>query len=94
MASPIEAVYPLAFPPGRASPAADVYLADPVLRKLADFFHRKGVRALKAEDRLEQWYEDWLAYQAEHRLYASLLSPRQYSAHGSQLDLLRLTRLP
>jgi len=48
--------------------------------------------ALKEEDRAETWYADWVEYQAKHRLYAGVLSPKAYSSHGCQLDLLRLTR--
>jgi acyl-CoA dehydrogenase len=88
-----EVLSPLVFtstPASRA--AADAYLLDPCVRKLVEFFEAKGLRALKDEDRHEQWYDDWVAYQAEHRLYATLLSPKQHSTSGSQLDLLRLTR--
>jgi acyl-CoA dehydrogenase len=61
-------------------------------QKLADFFERKGLPAIKAEDRMEQWYQDWLDYQASHQLYAKLLSPRQFSKLGTGFDLLRYAR--
>jgi acyl-CoA dehydrogenase len=90
--APWEAVLPRAFTSASGAGAADVYLADPTASALVDFFEAKGLRAVKEEDRREQWYDDWLTYQAGHRLYASLLSPGQYSRLGSDLDLLRLTR--
>jgi acyl-CoA dehydrogenase len=62
------------------------------VRLLAEFFRDKGLEALKREDRQEDWYQDWIDYQARHGLYAALLSPRQYSSRGHQFDLLRLTR--
>ena len=65
---------------------------EPAIRKLVEFFEAKGLAAIKDEDRREQWYGDWLAYQAEHRLYATVLSPREYSSFGAELNLLRLTR--
>jgi acyl-CoA dehydrogenase len=86
------AIYPQAFGAGRLSAGANSYLSEPAIRTLAEFFEAKGLRALKEEDRNQQWYEDWIAYQAEHRLYARVLSPKQYSKLGSELDLLRLTR--
>ena len=43
---------------------------DPAILKLIQFFEAKGLAALKEEDRLEKWCDDWIAYQAEHRLYA------------------------
>ena len=87
-----QTVYPQVFSTICSTSAANIYLSDPSARKLVEFFERKGLRALKEEDRLEQWYEDWLAYQAEHRLYATMLAPKQFSTNGSHFDLLRITR--
>lgn len=87
-----EAIYPQAFDGPEKTAAANVYLSEPATAKLAEFFEAKGLHAIKEEDGREQWYPDWLAWQAEHRIYASILSPRQFSSLGSQLDLLRLTR--
>jgi len=85
-----EAIYPQAFSSAQFS--HNPYLADPVIKTLADFFIAKGLPALKEEDRNETWYEDWLAYQAEHQLYGRLIAPKEFSTLGTQLDLLRLTR--
>jgi acyl-CoA dehydrogenase len=70
----------------------DPYLQDPTLRRLVEFFTRKGTAALRAEDDGERWYQDWLDYQAAHQLYASLLSPARHSSLGHRFDLLRLVR--
>jgi acyl-CoA dehydrogenase len=78
--------------PRAYSTASDACLRDPLARKLVEFFQDKGLARLKEEDRREDWYEDWVAFQAEHRLYARLLSPKQYSAAGGEFDLLRFTR--
>ena len=64
----------------------------PLHGRIVEFFERKGLIALKDEDRREQWYEDWLAYQSEHELYASVLSPKKYSGRGREFDLLRYAR--
>ncbi len=58
------------------------------------FFQKKGLAALKDEDRREEWYDDWIAYQAEHQLYATLLTPRGRSSSSSEesFDLLRYAR--
>jgi acyl-CoA dehydrogenase len=53
---------------------------------------RKGLHALKEEDRHERWYDDWIQYQAKHGLYACVMSPKAYSTRGCELDLLKLTR--
>ena len=86
------AIVPRGFSDARPSEGQDEYLHDPATLKLAEFFRSKGLAALKQEDRGEQWYADWLAWQAEHRIYASVLSHRQYSTLGSHFDLLRYAR--
>jgi acyl-CoA dehydrogenase len=69
------------------------YLQEPAIRLLVDFFQLKGLAALKKEDRDEVWYQDWIDFQAKNGLYASLLSPKQYSNRGHQFSLRRLARL-
>ena len=59
---------------------------------MVEYFRGKGLEALKEEDRQEEWYKDWIDYQAEHRLYASVLSPERYSRLGYRFNLLKLTR--
>ncbi len=84
------AIFPVCF--YRSSSAVEIYLRQPAAQKLLLFFQNKGLSALKEEDRLEKWYDDWLDYQTEHHLYASLLSPRSYSTLGGEFNLLNLTR--
>jgi acyl-CoA dehydrogenase len=88
--STCSAIYPQVF--SSASLANQLYLGDPAIQSLADFFIAKGLPALKAEDRAEQWYDDWLTYQAKHQLYARLLAPKEFSKLGTELDFFRLTR--
>jgi len=42
------------------------YNADPAFIALTHFFRDKGLAELKREDREEIFYDDWLAYQAQH----------------------------
>ncbi len=84
-------IYPQVFV-GPSSIGRSVYLCEPLARRLADFFQRKGLAGIKDEDGREQWYEDWLAYQSTHQIYARLLSTRQFSRLGGEFDLLRYTR--
>ncbi|HEX4054033.1 MAG TPA: acyl-CoA dehydrogenase [Tepidisphaeraceae bacterium] len=86
-------IYPIGFSTTSPSGAENIYLNDPTARKLADFFDKKGLEAIKDEDQRQQWYDDWIVYQATHRLYASVLSPKSYSTLGFEFDLLKLTRL-
>lgn len=85
---------PLTFPQSFSTipTVHEFYLHDDALKKLIGFFKDKGIARLKEEDRLEAWYDDWLAYAAQHKIYADLLTPEKYSTTGGELDLLRLTR--
>jgi acyl-CoA dehydrogenase len=83
---------PLVFSGRPQSAGAQAYLREPLIRTLADFFESKGLAALKAEDQREQWYDDWLEYQREHRLYAQLISPGPLSTRGAGFNLLRFAR--
>lgn len=85
-----DAVRPLSF--DAPSPGASEYLRDPFVRLLIDFFQGKGLEELKREDRQEEWYQDWIDYQARHGIYAGLLSPQQYSSRGHQFSISRLVR--
>jgi acyl-CoA dehydrogenase len=87
-----DAIYPLIFSTQRRSSAASLFFRDSSLQRLVEFFENKGLAALKDEDQRQQWYEDWIAFQRAHGLYASLLSPKKYSAVGNEFDLPRLTR--
>jgi acyl-CoA dehydrogenase len=87
-----DAAFPLSFDGSSPAAGASEYLRDPSVRKLVDFFRGKGLQALKHEDRRGDWYQDWADYQAEHGLYASLLSPERYSSRGHRLDIGRLAR--
>src|SRR6476620_7391555 len=91
---PIEnpTIYPISFAPGTAGPSTAAYLAEPAVQRLAEFFERKGLAALKEDDRHERWYDDWIAYQAKHGLYACVMSLKAYSTRGCEFDLLKLTR--
>lgn len=89
----VAAIHPISFAPGLRGAGAAIYLSEEPIRMVAEFFVDKGLAALKAEDHARHWYDDWIAYQARHRLYAQVLSPRQFSSTGGQFDLLRITRM-
>lgn len=86
-------IYPVSFDGILPSAGAEDYLQDPPVRKLVEFFRAKGAKALIEEDRAEGWYGDWIAYQAEHKIYASILCAKAYSSLGREFDLFKLCRL-
>lgn len=87
----LEAAYPQAFSSSVKSEGKTAYLSEPCAARLAAFFQAKGLAALKEEDRNELWYEDWISYQAKHRLFATLLCPGA-DAGECRLDLLTYAR--
>jgi acyl-CoA dehydrogenase len=87
-----EAIRTLSFDTDSSLAGALEYRRDPCVRLLIEFFQSKGLEALKREDRQEDWYADWIDYQARHGIYASLLSPQQYSSLGHQFSISRLVR--
>lgn len=68
------------------------YAQDPAFEALFRFFEEKGLAQLKKEDHEETFYDDWLAFQAEHGIYASLLSTAKYSTRGHSFNLNRICR--
>jgi acyl-CoA dehydrogenase len=86
------AAYPQTFSVARPQGAAPIYLGDRATQKLVEFFEAKGLPALKLEDQGQQWYDDWLAYQSRHRLYAHVLASKRYSNQGFEFDVLRYAR--
>jgi acyl-CoA dehydrogenase len=92
VASGRSSIYPQQFFATPCAVGADAYLNEETIHKLVEFFVSKGLAAIKEEDRGEQWYGDWIAYQQKHRLYADVLSPSEYSNRSNVFDLLRYAR--
>src|SRR5688572_11076761 len=84
VSTPDGGIYPRSF--ARTPQEKELYLGERAAGRLAQFFLVKGVATLKEEDRNEQWYADWLEYQAKHRIYASVLSPKEFSSLGYEFD--------
>jgi acyl-CoA dehydrogenase len=49
-----------------------------IMRCTIDFFERKGKRRIKEDDRNRSWYADFLEFQKQERLFATLLTPAAY----------------
>jgi acyl-CoA dehydrogenase len=92
MTDPRDTINPQNFLSQFRAGAAGPYLGNPAARKLIEFFDKKGLASIKEEDQRQIWYQDWLSFQAEHKIYASMLSPREFSSMGHELDLLKITR--
>ncbi len=53
------------------------------------FFEDKGKGKVKEDDRLRVWYRDFLDFQKEHKLFATLLTPAGYGDKDSRWDTWR-----
>lgn len=60
-----------------------------IMLKTIDFFERKGKRKLKEDDRNRVWYADFLDFQRDERLFATLLTPAGYGDADSRWDTWR-----
>jgi acyl-CoA dehydrogenase len=49
-----------------------------VMRQVTGFFERKGIARIKEDDHNRTWYADFLAFQKQERLFATLLTPAAY----------------
>ena len=60
-----------------------------VMLKTIQFFEDKGKRKLKADDREGVWYADFLNFQKNEKIIATLLTPAEYGEGESRWDTWR-----
>jgi len=69
--------------------------ADPRSRELVlktvDFFEKKGLKKIKADDQAMGWYEDFLQFIKEEKIFADFLTPQAYSRTGGRWDMWRIS---
>ena len=59
--------------------------------KTIDFFERKGLKKIKADDQAMVWYEDFLQFIKEEKIFADFLTPQAYSRSGGRWDMWRIS---
>ncbi len=60
-----------------------------IMRKTIDFFERKGLGKIKEDDRTFKWYSDFLEFQKQEKLFATLLTPSGYGGEDCRWDTWR-----
>ncbi len=60
-----------------------------IMLKTIDFFERKGLDRIKEDDRTFKWYDDFLQFQKEEKLFATLLTPSAYGGEDCRWDTWR-----
>ncbi len=66
---------------------------DKIMQETIQFFEHKGLKSIREDDRLKRWQEDWIRYQAEHEIFATLLTAKGYGAEDSRFDLARMCEM-
>jgi len=69
---------------------ADERSKEIVLKTIA-FFEGKGLKKIKDDDQARVWYEDFLDFIRQERIFATLLTPSGYGATESRWDMWRIS---
>ena len=64
-----------------------------LVEKTIDFFEKKGLRRIKEDDQSMVWYEDFLRFIKEEKIFADLLTPAAYGegVPGRRWDMWRIS---
>ena len=55
------------------------------------FFEKKGLKAIRQDDKCFIWQDDWMKYQKEHGIFATMLTAQGYGDDpDARFDLYRL----
>ena len=69
--------------------------ADPrsraLVAKTIAFFENKGLKRIKADDQAMVWYEDFLEFIKQEKIFADFLTPERYSLSGGRWDMYRIS---
>lgn len=61
-----------------------------VMEQTVAFFEKKGKKKLLADYYEQDWYADFVEYQKEHRLFATMCTPAGYGAEDARWDTWRI----
>jgi acyl-CoA dehydrogenase len=59
--------------------------------KTIAFFEKKGLKKIKEDDQAMVWYEDFLEFISEEKIFAHLLTPERLSSEGGRWDMWRIS---
>lgn len=60
-----------------------------IMIRTIDFFEKKGKVKLKEDDRERVWYDDFLQFVRDNKIFYKLLTPDQYGENGCRWDTWR-----
>lgn len=59
--------------------------------KTIEFFEKKGLKRIKEDDQSTVWYEDFLDFIKQEKIFATLLTPSGYGEPDSRWDMWRIS---
>jgi len=62
-----------------------------LVEKTIGFFEKKGLKKIKADDQAMVWYDDFLTFIKEEKIFAGFLTPEKYSRDGGRWDMWRIS---
>ncbi len=65
-------------------------LSRQLVEKTISFFEKKGLKQIKEDDQAMLWYDDFLAFIKEEKVFATMLTPAGYGADDSRWDMWRI----
>jgi acyl-CoA dehydrogenase len=63
--------------------------SDEVMRKTIDFFESKGLASVKEDDHAAAWYQDFVDFLEDERIFATMCTPAQYGGDDTRWDTWR-----
>lgn len=60
---------------------------------LIAFFENKGLAAIRADQLTNRWQDDFMKYQKEHKLYATMLTAAGYGEADARYDMSRICEM-
>ena len=61
--------------------------------KSMEFFEKKGLKSIRQDHKNFIWQEDWIKYQKEHGIFATMLTTKGYGDDDSRFDLSRICEM-
>ncbi|MEE4241018.1 MAG: acyl-CoA dehydrogenase [Desulfopila sp.] len=62
-----------------------------LVEKTIEFFEKKGLKKIKEDDQSMVWYEDFLHFIQEEKVFSTLLTPQQYGNGTTRWDMWRIS---
>ena len=65
--------------------------ATEIVNATIKFFEDKGLKSIKEDDQKSLWYEDYLNFVKENKVFATMLTPEGYGPKDSRWDMWRIS---